>query len=351
MSNGVANISADNYSGLSNIITLTVSATIGAAANIYNLEFTPSSIGNTGATIVGFNGGVNAEDHIMNSRVSVSGQQYLADSQFYTNTMRTSYIRMRMRFVFSAQCGRWLTVDYRQCPTSYLTPGVGNKAYAKKEKSIVKTGRTGKLISDYIFVTEDNYSTITNKDYLWVMNTCFNPDEAYKSLWCTAYNDMRHMEMNRFCLPFLSNEFPYDSDGVLKSDDSRSGQEAIIAGTISASLNQLYKFSALNSPETLGFVTPINVHGTGDLSVIGGLPHPWAFNWHMRPVSTSLGHGVADIPSPTSRVGGFPSDPTLHNMFNFPCRIAESSNPCYVIPWHEDMNSDWLMNGLVIPLR
>jgi hypothetical protein len=32
-------------------------------------------------------------------------------------------------------------------------------------------------------------------------------------------------------------------------------------------------------------------------------------------------------------------------MFSFPCKVNDESEPCYLIPWHEDMHYDWLMNG------
>ena len=64
--------------------------------------------------------------------------------------MKYVYTRINMSFVFSSDAGRWLLLDYKQAPTSYMTPTIGNAAFSVTEKSMLKAGTTGKFASDYI---------------------------------------------------------------------------------------------------------------------------------------------------------------------------------------------------------
>ena len=75
-------------------------------------------------------------------------------------------------------------------------------------------------------------------------------------------------------------------------------------------------------------------------------PQLWNFFWHKRPATSAM--DGTHIPSPTDRKGGVMADPSLHNMFNFPCRVNEANDPCYKIPWHEEMQYDWMFNGQVV---
>ena len=339
----LSDITADNYGGMSNVVLLTVKQRVGADGNSYTLTFTPSSTDNTGIDIVGFAGGVNGNASQLNSLITVAGNPYIADKEFYSRNMRYSYIRVRMRFVFSAMCGRWLTVDYRQSPVTYLTPSIGNEAFAYREKSIVKTGRDGKNVNDYITVTPTTASQVTNKDLVW--RQCPDSSSAYRDLWCKTYQDQKPLEFNRFVLPFMSNTFPYDSTGKLLTHDHRNSAQSRV------DLSN-YRFSKLENPvKNIRMVTPNNIHGgkmigstdTSNANLNVFQPNLWSMYWHMRPATSAM--DGCDIPSPNSRTGGSPADPTLHNMFSFPCKVNDASEPCYLIPWHEDMHYDWLMNG------
>lgn len=332
---------ADNYSGMSNKITLTINQSIGAAGNSYSLTMSGSGI-----EMEAFSGGADKNTDSLNNLIAVAGNPYIASKEFYSRNMRHSYVRVKMRFVFSSSCGRWLTMDYRQTPITFLTPSFGNEALAYKEKTIVKPGTSGMSSSDYISLLSSQVAAHKTKDYLWNDGRCYSSDDAYKALWCVPYAKMTQMELNRFSLPFLANSFPYDDSGKLISTDHKG------ALNVPVDFSQ-YRFGKLQNPvSNIRMVVPNNVHGgkivnsidTSDKTLNTMYPNLWSVYWHMRPATTAL--DGCDIPSKTSRVGGSASDPTLHNMFTFPCKHNVESEPCYLIPWHEDMNYDWLMNSM-----
>ena len=62
------------------------------------------------------------------------GSDYAEDAPFSTETDKyaVSYIRVFMKFTFSADAGRWYCTDYRQAPVSYLSPLYGAKALEEK---------------------------------------------------------------------------------------------------------------------------------------------------------------------------------------------------------------------------
>jgi hypothetical protein len=94
------------------------------------------------------------DDTVLKDLISVSGMPYMVDRDFYKSTMKRNYIRVKMKFIFSRKAGRWLVTDYRQFPTSYLTPTFGNVALNYKEKSTVYAGRKGDNLDDYIPITQ-----------------------------------------------------------------------------------------------------------------------------------------------------------------------------------------------------
>ncbi len=94
----------------------------------------------------------------------------------------------------------------------------------------------------------------------------------------------------------------------------------------------------------IDFVVPNNVHGGKFSSANRDLylfhPHMFRVYWHIRPVVSA--YTGTDIPSPTDRTGGTISDPCLSNMFNFPNLKGDQE---FIVPWHKDMNKNWLLNG------
>ena len=286
--------------------------------------------------------------------INVSGMSYIADRAFYQAKMKYNYTRIKMSFVFSTKLGRWLPLDYRQAPTSYLTPTFGAVALKQKEKSIVFAKSTGLNIEDYIPVEYDGVNTIdaatypinpntgtTELDYLWKYDACFQAGDVYKDAITNPYYLMEPVKLNRFCFPFLSDTLPYDSDGnlntLLDSTVDKAGAEAL-------RFTRMIEPN-LASPDGINFVVPNNVHGgeTGaDNSLFLFQPNMWNVYWHIRPAVSAM--GGTDIPSPTGRSGGEMADPVLNNMFCAP----DPRNPSFFIPWHEDMATDWLGSAWLI---
>lgn len=291
------------------------------------------------------------------SAITVSGMNYLADREFYLNKMQFNYTRIKMSFIFSELLGRWLPFDYRQAPTSYLTPTFGATALQQKEKSMVFTGRTGMYTEDYVPIeytnSEGTVNTIENGtypidsngnivlDYLWKNTLCTESHSAFTQLSNIGYWEMPAMELNRFCYPFLSDELPYDSTGDLleEMDYTHDVQGA-----------DIYRFTRLlepnkESPVGINFVVPNNVFG-GELYANNDLfvyqPHMWKVYWHMRPAVCAM--DGTDIPTGEARTGGVMADPVLNNIFTYP----NPRDPQFYIPWHEDMNTDWLNAGWLI---
>ena len=379
----------------------------------------------------------------INDMITVSGMNHIADREFYTSKMKYNYTRVKMSFVFSQKLGRWMTLDYRQAPTSYLTPTFGATALRQREKSIAVPGGSNMDITSYvnafqpdinnstsmrilnnkhlvkiggdveysvgdiisIFIKDSSNSTVNTistitsydvdeittynyylanplpnvfdlftdiqvsysintlatgeypinlltgasiTDFLWKNPVCFNSNNIYNELRTTPYWKMQPMILNPTCYPFLSKEFPYAVDGSLKD---------VLNYTYDSSGAGDYRFTRLIEPNLAGpdginFVVPTNVYGddpnSNPNSEISGdslflyQPHMWKVFWHMRPaVCAMMG---TDIPSPTSRTGGKMGDAFLSNMFCYP----DARNPQYYVPWHKDMNVDWLNSGWLI---
>lgn len=330
----VASISSHNFDGNSHEIILVAARSLGASGNSIVI-----STNINGLDIVGFSGGIDPVNGIETNFQSTS-HPMMASNDAIMKKLDGAYVRVKMRFVFSSQCGRWLTMDYRQSPITYLTPSIGNEALSAKERSIVKYGATGTHVNDYIAVTDSTKDSVTNTDYIW--SVCQKKD-AFKDLWCADYSDMNALEFNRFVLPFMSNKFPYDDSGKLLTNDYKGGVG-------DQHDYQLYRFDRLLDPvSNIRLITPNNIHGG---KVINGIdtanfglnmlqPNLWSVYWHKRPASTMVD---ADIPSKSSRINGSYSDPALFNMYSFPCKYSFSYKPCYLIPWHENMNYEWLLN-------
>lgn len=369
--------------------------------------------------------------------VTVSGMNHIADREFYRNKMQYNYTRVKMSFVFSEKLGRWLPMDYRQAPTSYLTPTFGATALKERERSIVEAGTTGSELTDYVSylqpdvsnetvmyvygttqlirvgfnpifsvgdtiaihddgsvnsfnvtvsslrtisfglisiyiyslasVLPSNYEVGTNVlgsvpintlvtgeypinlltgiesvDYLWKHPVCLDPQNMFRQLSVTGYWEMAPMNLNPFCLPYLSSEFPYDNDGDLKPE---------LDYTYDPAGSEAYRFTRLIEPnmsspdEGINFVVPNNVHG-GEIDADNTLmlyqPNMWNVHWHMRPAVCAM--DGCDIPSPTERTGGVMADPVLNSMYCYP----DARDPQYYVPWHEDMNVDWLNSAWLL---
>ena len=92
--------------------------------------------------------------------IVVSGQNYLAEREFYREKMLYNYTRVKLKFVFSRRLGRWMTLDYRQVPTSFLTPTIGAVALDETEQSVIVSGKTENALDNYIQVILPEVDTI-----------------------------------------------------------------------------------------------------------------------------------------------------------------------------------------------
>ena len=92
--------------------------------------------------------------------IVVSGQNYLADREFYREKMLYNYTRIKIKFVFSRRLGRWMTLDYRQVATSFLTPTIGAVAFDETEKSVIVSGKTENKLDNYVQTILPEVNTI-----------------------------------------------------------------------------------------------------------------------------------------------------------------------------------------------
>lgn len=288
--------------------------------------------------------------------ITISGMNYLAEREFYMSKMQYNYTRVHMSFIFSKSAGRWIPLDYKQIPTSYLTPTFGSVALKQMERSI-KIPNTNNFVPIY---NEAGANTLTNHtypivngttviDFLWKNPMCSN-ENPYKVLSNFGYWEMEPMQLNENCYPFLGNALPYDDNGKLFSVMDHNLDYKTNQGKNSDD----YRFSRLlepnlASPDGINFIVPNNVHGGSigaDNSLFLYQPHMWSVYWDMRTAVSAM--DGCDIPSPTERTGGVMADPVLNSMFQYP----NARNPEFYIPWHEDMSTDWLNSGwLVIDAR
>lgn len=108
-----------------------------------------------------FENGDNTESNIKDL-IHVSGAQHLTDINFYKEKFVKSYTRIKMKFIFSKDAGRWYTLDYRQFPTSYLTPSFGNVALKHQEKSTIFSDSDGTKIEDFVSIYQPDTTLFEN---------------------------------------------------------------------------------------------------------------------------------------------------------------------------------------------
>ena len=328
--------------------------------------------------------------------ISVPGR--MVSPQFAHAKQAKSYIRVDMRFIYSKESGRWLTLNYKQSPTTYLSPAFGAKAISHTEKSFkvfgaegtsaedfvgqgytvestlvsgsdVLTGTSGSFddiavgmtvygsgigsIADDIKVVEllsDNSIKISSdatsngsstltfimKDFVWIPNANYTIDPMDRSVsernsWKTIpYYRMVNMELNKYCIPFIS-DINYVTGNTNMIDDSHTSLDDIkVTGTQS-----VFRIWKLSHPTSLELGSPSDVHGTPINKMVGGAL-AWKMFWNIRPCST--GHYGTDIPSTTGRTGGVLSDPAMANMFDYP----NMDDLEYRVPYHRMVDKNWL---------
>ena len=256
-----------------------------------------------------------AENSKVKELITVSGQNYIADRLFYRSKMKQAFVRMHTSFVFSSRHGRWYTLESRQGPTSYLTPTFGNAALEVSEKSI--------------------NSTTQSTERLWQTTPCFDSKKVYRDVYESPYFLHQPMDINKGCLPYLSQTFPYDING---------NRNPVFDPSIDSPATASDRFGRLlepqkPSPTGIGFVVPNNISGGRNKpndSLFLWQPNLWSVYWNMRPVVSTM--DGTDIPGDDVRKGGLMSDPVLRDMYAFP----DASNLTFTVPWFFDMNQDWM---------
>lgn len=212
----------------------------------------------------------------------------------------SGYVRVFMKFKFSAQAGRWYTVDYRQAPMSYLTPLYGANA---------------------LEATVDGVR-------VWSESLCDNITE-WKDIIMHPYYKYSPMDINPMAIPKLVENAPVDPDTIELENNTD-------LYTSRVSMPRLERPYMPVSEGGLGLNAPCDANGrSADPSIIPGMPHAnfWSVRKHLRPAVSVL--DGTDIPGYAdggvhSRAGGTMGDAVLWGQFDFPRK--DMAHPTYIIP-------------------
>lgn len=228
--------------------------------------------------------------------LNMSAPPYTVDNTFVSqigNAGGTGYTRMYMQFTFCAKAGRWMTTGYRQYPSSFLTPLYGAKALKAK------------LGSNIAIDSEHG-------DYVWADSMCDGFGQNYHVATSLPYVAYEPMDIRLSCIPYLYENKPYDMYGDLLPEATN---EVDAIDTIK--MDRLLKPYLPIADGGLDLYPPANVNGDDMPATRAGIhANIWSVRKYLRPAVTAL-YGT-DIPSEEERSGGSISDPTLHNMFDFP---------------------------------
>ena len=265
-----------------------------------------------------------------------------------------TYTRVFMQFTFSERAGRWFTTDYRQTPTTYLSPLYGAAALKEEAQSIYREDGS-------IALTElDNYNSTDQYRPLWRNSACtgFN---NYRSVMYLPYSMYPAMDFTLGCVPYLyvdnqsvetlhvdwkermDTEWPYDASGNLR--EGWSNTTDVPRKPIKRLLRPYKPFNNYDDPENVGIslFPPADVNGGYNPDTDGG-PHAnfWSVRRFLRPAVTVLANtdipGVEDerYPQDSVRRAGEPSDPTLFRMFDYP----KKNEVEYILPDPHDPRED-----------
>ena len=218
----------------------------------------------------------------------------------------SGYVRVYMKFKFSAQAGRWYTVDYRQAPMSYLTPLYGAAALEEK----IGGAR------------------------IWTESLCA-PICEWKDVIMHPYYKYTPMDINPAVVPNLVENAPTTAKNIEVENNT----------DLTTSQVSLPRFARPYLPVSdggLGLNAPCDVNGkTAPVSELAAMPHAnfWSVRKHLRP-AVSVMDGT-DIPgfrleqgaddkdyAVLSRAGGTMGDAVLWGQFDFP----KKDEPVYIIP-------------------
>ncbi len=218
----------------------------------------------------------------------------------------SGYVRVYMKFKFSAQAGRWYTVDYRQTPMSYLTPLYGAAALEEK----IGGAR------------------------IWTESLCA-PICEWKDVLMHPYYKYTPMDINPAVVSNLVENAPTTAKNIEVENNT----------DLTTSQVSLPRFARPYLPVSdggLGLNAPCDVNGkTAPVAELAAMPHAnfWSVRKHLRP-AVSVMDGT-DIPgfrleqgtdnkdyAVLSRAGGTMGDAVLWGQFDFP----KKGKTEYVIP-------------------
>ena len=208
----------------------------------------------------------------------------------------SGYVRVYMKFKFSARAGRWYTVDYRQAPMSYLTPLYGAAALEEKIGGV----------------------------RIWTESLCA-PICGWKDAIMHPYYKYAPMDINPEVMPNLVENAPTTAKGI-------EGENNADLAASQVSLPRLARPYLPVSDGGLGLNAPCDVNGeTAPADELAAMPHAnfWSVRKHLRP-AVSVMDGT-DIPgfrlergadgkdyAVLSRTGGTMGDAVLWGQFDFP---------------------------------
>ena len=192
----------------------------------------------------------------------------------------STYTRVFMKFTFSADEGRWFCTDYRQAPTSYLSPLYG--AHALEQ-------------------------TINDKR-VWIPPACGTFD--WKEAMYHKYGEYRPYDINPELVPEVCGSHPY---------------------------RIAYPYKSV-ADGGLGLSAPLDKDGsreTGSYAANQEHANFWSVRAHLRPATGAISYG--DIPSYSDgnygESGGVVSDSTLWGQFSYPAKgVTEYHLPDTVYP-------------------
>lgn len=251
-----------------------------------------------------------------------------------------TYIRVFMKFVFSAKAGRWYCADYRQAPVSYLSPLYGAKALDATMPSIYYTdGRAADVVITTVKgVKGDAVSTATTDSYesIWKESMCGG--YTWQDATRTPYYNYTPMDISAGVVPFMYKVFPYvapqNTDGrygrLMTLTDGRYGIDQGNDASRDNYMSRLDKPYLPYSEGGIGLYPPANCNGeynAGAHTMNGSMANFWSVRKHVRPAVSAM--PGTDIPGcvlddmgnrVVTRTGGSMSDPTLWSQFAYPAK-------------------------------
>lgn len=208
----------------------------------------------------------------------------------------SGYVRVYMKFKFSAQAGRWYAIDYRQAPMSYLTPLYGAAALEEK------IGGTS----------------------IWTESPCA-PISGWKDVLMHPYYKYAPMDINPGVISKLVENAPTTAKNIELENNT----------DLKTSQVSLPRFARPYLPVSeggLGLNAPCDVNGkTAPAAELAAMTHAnfWSVRKHLRPaVSVMDGSDIPGFALKTnvggveyavhSRTGGTMGDAVLWAQFDFP---------------------------------